>query len=657
MYLAVIFLILFIISVALALLLKYRFEQTLAITCFGTIFLFYLLGLAGIMSAGIYVVIAACVIALGLCAWGIVKGSVNKDFLLGRIFTPGFVVFCVFYIFICYVHTGRILSFWDEFSHWGLVVKNMYVFDAFGNHPDATTLFRGYPPSTALFQYFWMQFNEFYEPDLYRAFGVLSFSFVLPVFKNVNWNNFRVTPFIALFIGMIPMYLYYDYYREIYVDGILGILFAYILFTYFTEKKFDASFCINLALASFVLTLVKASGFGLALTAGLIIILDYAVMARKSVKEKRLAKIDEDIAGISNVSEEKQTIKSRTKIFFTSKAFYIPAIVIVSSVIANQSWSIYRQFTNTGFAWGGISDLTIPAVMELLAGRADPAYYAIIERYITAFFSYIIYVGETGYTYLQWTLIFSLVLFIWLRKVDHPLRSRLINCAAGMFIGWVIYNLTLILLYVFTFPTDVASILASYSRYINTYFTAAICLFSILYIYYVNENKKLNKRMKFIRMVVFFVVAAFTFYFWPVVNLLKSPEPGVRDNVTVYRLSSLSLDYRTDRVHYIHIGSSGFEHFIAYYELTPVKGAEWLHWSIGSIRSDDDVWTTYITQDEWADMLRDGYTYVYLERIDELFIEEFGGVFEDTSQIRNRSLFKVTERDGRIVLVYVELEA
>jgi hypothetical protein len=108
-----------------------------------------------------------------------------------------------------------------------------------------------------------------------------------------------------------------------------------------------------------------------------------------------------------------------------------------------------------------------------------------------------------------------------------------------------------------------------------------------------------------------------------------------------------------------HVFSGSFSdithHFIAYYELTPVKGAEWLHWSIGSLHHEEDVWTTYITLDEWLDMLKDDYTYVYLEHIDELFIEEFAGAFEDTSQIQDRSLFRVTERNGSIVLVFVEL--
>ena len=654
MELLIIFFILFIISVALTYLLGYKIEQTIAITCFSIIILLYIFGLAGIMFAGTYVVIAASVAALGFCVWGIIKRSIDRSYLFENIFTPGFVFFCVFYLFICYVHIGRVLTFWDEFSHWGLVVKNMYIFDAFGNHPDATTLFRGYPPSTSLFMYFWMQFNGFYEPHLYRAFGVLSFSFLLPVFKNVGWRNFKVAPFIALFLVMVPVYLYYDYYREIYVDGIMGILFTYILFAYFTEKEFNTAFYINIAMATFVLTLVKASGFGLALTAAIIIILDYIITARRLKKENRLG--DNVEAETKSDEEHSRTIGNRIKELLMSKPFCVSAVALVTPVIANQSWSIYRQFTDTEFAWGGVSNFTVSAVMEFITGRADGVKYAITENYILTFLHHTLYVGETGFAYSRWTLIFALVLFLWFRKTEKPLRNKLISCAVGVLTGWIIYNVSLLLLYVFTFPEDVAGILASLGRYLNTYFLAAICLFSLLYFYYVNENDKLGDKKKLIRMVVFLVVALANFYFHPVLNLMRTPDPGARKEVTIGRLAPLELDYRTDRVHYIFQHSSGFHHFVAYFELTPVKGAEWLHWSIGTPYGEEDVWTTFITLDEWLEMLRDGYTYVYLEHINEQFIDEFGGAFENNEQIKNRSLFRVTERNNNIVLVYVDLE-
>ena len=652
MYLLLIFFILFIISAALAFLLKYRFEQTVAVTCFGIIFVLYLLGLAGIMSTGFYFIIAVSALAFGLLVFNVFKGSINKNFLLNNVFTPGFAVFCIFFGFICYVHSGRILTFWDEFSHWGLVVKNMYIFDAFGNHPDATTLFRGYPPSTALFQYFWMQPGGYQEANLYRALGVFSFSLLLPTLKNVGWKNVKTVPFIALFLVMVPMYIFYDFYIEIYVDAILGILFAYILFMYFTEKSFNISFYINLILALFILTLVKASGFGLALTAAFIIICDQIITVRRAIKENKKININRDL--INDVKTDR-SLYNRMVNIFRSKLFCISAAAILSPIAANQSWSIYRQLTDTGHAWGGIRYLTVPAVIELLTGRGDSNHYAIIDSYITTFLSRIIYIGERGFSYAHWTLIILIIIFIWLRKVDNPLRSKLINCSIGVLAGWILYNISLILLYVFTFPLDVAAILASYNRYINTYLTAVVCLFSLLFIYYNNENEKIDERKKFIRTVVFLVVALVNFYFLPAVDLLRNSDPGVRANVTVNRLSSLSLDYRTDRVYYIFQSSHGFEHFIAYYELTPVKGSPWLHWSIGTPRYDGDVWTTDITADEWSDMLRQDFTYVYLEHTDDLFIEEFGELFDDPDQIRNRSLFRVTERAGKVVLIYVEI--
>jgi len=45
----------------------------------------------------------------------------------------------------------------------------------------------------------------------------------------------------------------------------------------------------------------------------------------------------------------------------------------------------------------------------------------------------------------------------------------------------------------------------------------------------------------------------------------------------------------------------------------------------------------------------------FLEYIDNRFIERYGGAFENIDQIQNQSLFKVTDKNGSVVLVLVEV--
>ncbi len=49
-------------------------------------------------------------------------------------------------------HNGRMFLQTDEFSHWGLVVKNMFKLDVLVGGADTNIIFKDYPPATGVFQ-------------------------------------------------------------------------------------------------------------------------------------------------------------------------------------------------------------------------------------------------------------------------------------------------------------------------------------------------------------------------------------------------------------------------------------------------------------------------------------------------------------------------
>lgn len=637
MNLMIMFLILFTVSAALAYLFKYRFEQTIAITCFALILILYLFGLAGIMSAGVYAAVALSLGAITILIYAAAKGRIKKDFFINNIFTPGFLVFLCFYIIMCYLQRNRFLEGTDEFSHWGLVVKNMYFFDTFGNHPEATTIFTGYPPASSLFQYLWMKICGFAEANFFRSMNVLCFSSVLPVFKNVGWKQIKKAPFIALIIFIIPVYLYNGFYFRITVDPLLGILLAYILFAYFTEKVFNYAFYINLALAMFVLTLVKASGFGLAIIAAMIIMLDIAINIQKTRKTM-------------NLPDNKKNVIKANHLY----NLYTVAIAILIPVISNYTWSIYRSFSNTRYAWDGVSNITLSSVAELIKGEADQYRYDTIRYFISAFFSNPVDVGRVQFTYFQWALLLAfIILFFWCAKSEAPLKNKLKNCLLGLLIGWIIYVASLLILYVFTFSAHEAIALASFRRYMNTYFLASLCFFVCFFFYHTNEEDEHQKTTNLRKYIIFLVIALFFLNFAPLFRTFQI-SPGRRAEISISKISSVPFDYKSDRINYIYQYSTGYPNLVARYEMTPVRVSG--SYSIGMPYDEDDRWTNDITCDEWLEILKTGgFTYVYLEYIDEQFIERFNEAFENINMIQNQSLYRVTDRDGRIVLEYVDI--
>ena len=165
-----IFLYIYSVASALACLFKKRFEMTLAPSIFLSILVLYLSGLAtGNLMYGVYLCITAAVVCF---VYAVVYGVRHKATFKELCLTPGVLVYALLFIWIWFINRGRLFSNWDEFSHWGLVVKNMDFFNAFGNYKESTVTFSGYPPATALWQYFVGKlYGYFNEGHVYCAMG------------------------------------------------------------------------------------------------------------------------------------------------------------------------------------------------------------------------------------------------------------------------------------------------------------------------------------------------------------------------------------------------------------------------------------------------------------------------------------------------------
>lgn len=163
---------LFIISVSgmVALCFKRRIEETIAVVVFMVIAILYFGGmLSGSLLTGIYI----CGIIGILSVFYIGRKVVmDKRNVIKLCVTPGLIIFTLLFIWVIWLNVNRVFFGWDEFSHWGLAVKNMYQFDYFSNHPYSTDTYSGYPPAMALWQYFFVKAcGEFSEGSVYCAGG------------------------------------------------------------------------------------------------------------------------------------------------------------------------------------------------------------------------------------------------------------------------------------------------------------------------------------------------------------------------------------------------------------------------------------------------------------------------------------------------------
>ena len=649
------------VSGSVTLFFKRRFEEVIAPVIFSVIITVYVFGLLfDNLSIGVLLIQAiAAMSIIPLFYWfhKARRNSEAKDKILQHVrqymLTPGFLCWTIMFVIVFVVYFNKILAGWDEFSHWGLVVKNMFVFDKFGNYSESTTSFRDYPPGTALWQYFTAKVfsRQLGENHIYHAMGWLiislqasflkvfsadavnsSLSVCSPLQNGIikRWGNrlihcvsdkkVREAFFAMLIIMFVPLLFtqyIFIYFNSIYVDIILGILFAYILASGFTEKKFDAFFYINLFLSVSVICLTKAIGVFLA-AAALLIILGFQLTEWKKEKSPR-SKLQVILLTLSG---------------------------ILGLIVGKASWSIYLTHTDTPKAWN-TKPLTIASILSLAKGKGQPYQYVTIKNFFKAVFEFPI--GIFG-TVVGWLTVLIISLIYLRRKLkDRQAAKKITFYVSGCFVFTLIYVIGLLALYLFTFTEYDAINTAAYNRYLSTALVGTFVFLTVCILaHFFNTVLQLKKPIALLCL-IFFVFGLSRQY------MRYKKEEVVRigfSNTWTSTAESLDFDYQKDKIYFICQNSNGQEYWFFRYAITPVNtnsgsAGSASPWSIGTPYNSEDVWTKNITCEEWQSILvQEKYNYVYLYNVDEQFKSEFGNAFENPEEISSKHIYRVqTEND------------
>lgn len=171
----------FVFAAAVAILWKGRFEQALPCCICYVILVLYVSGLIGGFEGGLFVVLLT-VPAVGIACLVRRRRHLIAD-LRAHVLTPGFffmvIAWCAMVPCVLKMH----INSWDEFSHWGTVIKNFWYLDDFANLENSTTNFKGYPPAASLFAYFVQKFGGHYvECKSYAAYDFFYLALMSPYF-------------------------------------------------------------------------------------------------------------------------------------------------------------------------------------------------------------------------------------------------------------------------------------------------------------------------------------------------------------------------------------------------------------------------------------------------------------------------------------------
>ena len=589
-------------TIAYASIFKRKFEETITFTIVSYTVILFLTGVIGLLNVGFYLIIVVNILLLLYNIYAIIKKKIS---LKNQIFTLGFILFIITYIFILWISIGRKSIEWDEFSHWSLAVKNMFNLGNLGLGEESTILCKNYLSGTSIFQFFCTKLSgEFKEGMLYVGMNLMISATIVPVFKNIKSRKSLIAYIGYGIMFFVPMYFYPLIYKTVYVDGILALVFAYTLYSYFSDEekgltKFKA---INLMVNLTWLVLIK--DFGLVFAVGtLFIILINNLFIDNKFKLKSLWK--------------------------NSKYLILTAVPMI---LVKVIWAITLKVNNV---------VTASDTSNLLPYQSET-----VRIYLDALFVTPLTVVYS-FTFAM-CICLAIILAYIVRKNSSDKKSIQVVLTL-LIIGAGAYAILLMFVpYLSMFSEYEALKLASYSRYMNEYILGLIFAELALIARELSDNKEKFERF----ILIFFAIFIFTFPFAYIeqftINARYSVNSTIQDRSrfeTFNNLISKNVQ-KNEKVFFIATNTDGGDYYVAKYEATPVKLST--SWSISDKPyNEGDIWTEIKTKGQWKQELIEGYDYVYLYTIDEVFIENYGQLFVNNIEtIQNDQLYKINKTEN-----------
>ena len=584
-----------------------RIEQTLAPAVFSIITILYCFGLAGALYTGVICVYIFAAAALIASLARRLRGHMSFRSL---VLTPGFAVFGGWLVLCILLSVGRVVSQWDALTHWGLVVKNMYYCDAFGNIAGAGSAFAEYPPAIGLFEYFLVRSSPvFSEPIVYVAHNLLLLVLLAPALSHLKRWKFTAMLPAGLILLLLPLTSNTETYTNLYTDSTLALLFAYVLYSYLSQKRQSVFSGLCVALGVFTLALSKPSAGGMAGIALGILALDALLVKREGKRNDWLVVL----AGVGALA------------------------------LAKLSWSAYLNAHTHADMWNTAAKLTLPNLMAALRSPADWQ-----RQTIALFIRNLCGHGCArllGISYLLWPVVFLVAGFL-LPKCwkDRFGKARLRILGIGIAVGFGLFMASLLVSYLLVFPEFESVANASFERYASMMLLGAVGTGVMLALDVRLEEQSAGvNRVRWLWVVLAFLLLIAPVHLADLRYFGKAEGQALRAKYTASESMGANRIPAGEPICYVSTDDSDRNDYcIARYNAAPAKLV-------------NGVFVPGMTADDLASALREGYQYLYLDRIDGAFRTKYAALFAGETEIAAQTLYRVIpQADGGVQLVRAE---
>lgn len=510
---------------------------------------------------------------------------------------------------------------WDEFSHWGLVAKDIFLRDSL---PVAggPILFASYPPGVPLFQYFFVKAGGFSEGLIYTAtsvFVIAGLTTVVPLRKTSKIPLMAAAAFVVLFL-IEP---FFDW-QFAYADHVLGVVFGSSIVIGLDQRSHSSNWLWSLPVLM-ALVLLKPTGILFAAFAFGIIVTFLLWKAKYRTCE-------------SEGHFPHQTTDSASTLLWRNLTIKI-FVAVIAIVLVYLSWDSYvtSRFGSVGKKLPSLSDIT-----QSLEGKR-------LDQDLTTLKAFGGFLIKRAAPFL---LCFGGAWFLTRKSSnDETSKARRVVFLAGV-LSYIAYLLILLLLYLYSFGTFEGPRLASIGRYTRSFHLGALMVFVF---FTFRDYQHIFRRNIYSRVMLAIVLI------WSGIGVTKSKvfagaQGLTADRASIQKIVSplLTSTVKTDRIFIIWQRSNGYHFNIARYEVYPRKLNSWC-WAVGElyVGFDPDVWTCDITGEEFREKLTD-FDFVLIGQAYEPFWDRYGSIFSDPTKRSKTGVYKIVYSSEILSLVPID---
>ncbi len=211
----------------------------------------YVFGILGLLRLGALIVFALGLLALAYCL-------VQKRDGFKALLSPAILFFAVTSSVLVIYSLNTTPYSYDNFTHWCVITKEIYLTNALPVEGTIVT-FTNYPPATALYEYFVLQFTGFGESYMLSAMNVLTTSLLTCLFVGTSFKK-PATLLTRVVLAVSLIFVVTNGYRNLLVDAILGFSFLALGVCALWDETYSKSAAYFYGIMSAFIVLVKMNG-------------------------------------------------------------------------------------------------------------------------------------------------------------------------------------------------------------------------------------------------------------------------------------------------------------------------------------------------------------------------------------------------------------